>query len=143
MENFRKLLAKKKADGQTLDPMQSSAKSAVLNEMMGGLDGMGADKLRGLKKVTVASNSPTGLEKGLATAQQIVKPGSELDQTDEGIDPSMDGDDDQLEDSNHADGNFPDPANTAAAMDTDQMSPDELQEHIAQLTQKLQDMKMM
>jgi len=51
---------------------------ALKKEMNSGDDVGMADKLKDLKKVTVASDSKEGLEKGLSKAQEILKKRSEL-----------------------------------------------------------------
>lgn len=55
-----------------LSPEAAKAKATSLKEMMDMLkDGMGKD-IAGLKKVTVASNSPEGLKEGLEKAKDIL-----------------------------------------------------------------------
>jgi Ran GTPase-activating protein (RanGAP) involved in mRNA processing and transport len=64
---------KKKADkGDVLSKSHAKAKSGILQDLMDDMMGMEGDKVKGLKKVTVASNSPKGLEKGLEKAKEIV-----------------------------------------------------------------------
>jgi Ran GTPase-activating protein (RanGAP) involved in mRNA processing and transport len=66
-------LMKKKADkGDVLSKSHAKAKSGILQDLMDDMMGMEGDKVKGLKKVTVASNSPKGLEKGLEKAKEIV-----------------------------------------------------------------------
>lgn len=66
-------LMKKKADkGDVLSKSHAKAKSGILQELMDDMMGMEGEKVKGLKKVTVASNSPKGLEKGLDKAKEIV-----------------------------------------------------------------------
>ena len=66
-------LMKKKADkGDVLSKSHAKAKSGILQDLMDDMMGMEGDKVKGLKKVTVASNSPKGLEKGLDKAKEIV-----------------------------------------------------------------------
>lgn len=140
MEHLKRLLAKKKAEGATLDPMQAGAKSSVLREMMGGLDKMGADKLNGLKKVTVASDSPSGLEKGLGMAKEIVEKGPKGldDVANDGIDQDMDQDMEE-ETAEGPEGE----AQEDEDLGVDGMSPDDLQSHIEKLQSHLERKKMM
>lgn len=68
---FEKLIAKKKAEGKDMSPAHEKAKGTVLSDLMDHLEGMGMDKVKGLKKVTVASDSKEGLAKGLDKAKEI------------------------------------------------------------------------
>jgi Ran GTPase-activating protein (RanGAP) involved in mRNA processing and transport len=64
---------KKKADkGDVLSKSHAKAKSGILQDLVDDMMGMEGDKVKGLKKVTVASNSPKGLEKGLDKAKELV-----------------------------------------------------------------------
>lgn len=72
MSPFEKMLMKKKEQGKVLSPSHAQAKSSILDELMDDMGGMDAGKLKGLKKVTVASNDPKGLEMGLAKAKEMV-----------------------------------------------------------------------
>jgi Ran GTPase-activating protein (RanGAP) involved in mRNA processing and transport len=64
---------KKKAEkGDVLSKSHAKAKSGILQDLVDDMMGMEGDKVKGLKKVTVASNSPKGLEKGLEKAKEIV-----------------------------------------------------------------------
>ncbi len=72
MQKFKELMERKKKEGKMIhDPVEAAAHSSVLGHLMNEMDGEGASKLKGLKKVTVASNSPQGLEEGLDKAKQI------------------------------------------------------------------------
>ena len=55
-------MKKKKSD---MSDVEKDAKKSVLGELRQTADDMMKDKLSGLKKVTVASDSPEGLEEGL------------------------------------------------------------------------------
>lgn len=66
-------LMKKKADkGEVLSENHAKAKSGILEDLIGEMMDMEGDKVKNLKKVTVASDSPEGLEKGLDKAKEIV-----------------------------------------------------------------------
>jgi hypothetical protein len=66
-------LMKKKAEkGDVLSKSHAKAKSGILQDLVDDMMGMEGDKVKGLKKVTVASNSPKGLEKGLDKAKEII-----------------------------------------------------------------------
>lgn len=58
---------------KSLSPMDKKAKMSVLEEMKKQAMGMMGDNLKGVKKVSVASNSPEGLKEGLHKAQEIVE----------------------------------------------------------------------
>jgi hypothetical protein len=70
---FIELLKKKKAQGKELRPIEAKAKGDVINDLMSEMGGSAVDKLKGLKKVTVASDSPEGMQKGLKMAEKVVK----------------------------------------------------------------------
>jgi len=54
-----------------LSPMEQRSSSKVLDELRKHTQGMMKGKMDGLKKVTVASDSPEGLKKGLDLAKKI------------------------------------------------------------------------
>ena len=68
MKKLEELLKK----GKKMSPVAAKAKSKVLEELSDDMMDMGADKVGNLKKVTVASDSPKGIEKGLDMAKKIV-----------------------------------------------------------------------
>lgn len=72
MQKFKELMDRKKKEGKVIsDPIEAAAHSSVLGNLMNEMDSSGRDKVKGIKKVTVASNSPQGLEEGLDKAKQI------------------------------------------------------------------------
>jgi len=72
MNPLHKLMAKKKMEGKKLSPMEKKGKEETLQSLIDEMMGLDSDKVKGLKKVTVASNSPKGLEKGLDKAKELV-----------------------------------------------------------------------
>jgi hypothetical protein len=80
MKEFTDML-KKKASEQSkepVDPKKLEAKASAIKHLMSGLkEMMGGELQDGLKKVTVASNTPEGLEKGLEMAKKVVPTGME------------------------------------------------------------------
>lgn len=73
---FHEMLMKKK----DMKPSEKHAKMGVLKDLKDSLaDSMG-DKLDGLKKVSVMSNSPEGLSAGLDKAKQLANKGQGMDQ---------------------------------------------------------------
>lgn len=79
MKKFHEMLAKKR----DMKPSEKHAKMGVLNDLKSSLaDSMG-DKLDGMKKVSVMSNSPQGLKAGLSKAQMMAQdPNSPMGQQD-------------------------------------------------------------
>ncbi len=72
MEELKKFIMKKKKEKGEMSPIQSKAKSNVLEDLMDQMGGLDAEKIKGVKKVTVASNSPDGVKKGLDKAKEMV-----------------------------------------------------------------------
>jgi hypothetical protein len=70
--DFKKLLESKKKKGDVLSPLEAKARMSALGDLKEDMMGSELDKLKGLKKVTIASNSPKGLEKGINMAKEIV-----------------------------------------------------------------------
>jgi len=56
-----------------LNEIEKKAGSKVLDELRKHAQSMMSGKMKGLKKVTVASNTPEGLKKGLSTAEKILE----------------------------------------------------------------------
>ncbi|NDD83949.1 hypothetical protein EBZ38_06690 [bacterium] len=68
-DKLKKLIDKKKARGEEMSPNEKKAKGSVLEDLIGSM----GDEMKGnLKKVTVASSSKKGLEKGLEKAQEMM-----------------------------------------------------------------------
>lgn len=72
MHPLHKLMAKKSQEGKKLSPMEKKGKEETLQSLIDDMMGMDGDKVKGLKKVTVASDSPKGLEKGLDKAKELI-----------------------------------------------------------------------
>ena len=72
MEKFHKLLKKKMDEGKELNPIDKDAKMGVLKDLHKMASDSMADKLHGIKKVTVAAPDEEGLKHGLEKAQDIV-----------------------------------------------------------------------
>ena len=69
---FKKLIDKKKKEGKVPSDMESQAKGSVLSDLMSQLGDMGMDKVKGIKKVTVAAPDKSGLAEGLAKAKAML-----------------------------------------------------------------------
>lgn len=134
---FKKLMEKKKMEGKMASPMQVKAKSSVLSDLMSELGAMGADKLKGLKKVTVASNSPGGLEDGLAKAKEML-----AKQHGMGMHPD---EDESMEDPTEEASETPDEEmsedSSEDSHEYDHESKDELEAQLAEIQAKLAKMK--
>ena len=68
-DKLKKLIDKKKARGGEMSSNEQKAKGSVLKELIGDMAGEMGGKL---KKVTVASSSKKGLEKGLDKAKEMM-----------------------------------------------------------------------
>ena len=85
-DKFHKMLAKKR----DLSPVEKHAKHSVLHDLKGMASEALGDKLDGLKKVSVMSNSPEGLQHGLHKAGQIVSGSQEHGLLDDAENPGSD-----------------------------------------------------
>lgn len=74
-EKMMKMMGEKKK----LSPMEVKAKTGVLEQLKKDMQDMMGEKVAGLKKVTVASNDPKGLEQGLEKAKEMIHGGAEPD----------------------------------------------------------------
>lgn len=117
MEKFKALMAKKKQEGSKVDPTDAAAHSSVLGDLMSSLDSHGSEKVKGLKKVTVASNSDEGMKSGLDKAKEIVGEG------DKNV-TGPDADDEKLEDEAHESPEYED--------DNESNSGDEPVDHVSE-----------
>lgn len=72
-DKLHKMMAKKR----DLMPHEKKAKMDVVRDLRGVASDMLGDKMEGLKKVSVMSNSPEGLEEGLHKAHEIVSKSEE------------------------------------------------------------------
>ena len=76
MEKFKKMLMQKAKEGKFLSEEDKSAKMDILNEIKGLAESeMGNDlkKVKGMKKVMVASPTQEGLKEGLEKAEEVVE----------------------------------------------------------------------
>lgn len=128
------MLMQKKEEGKMLSPMEMKAKMGVLDT----IDAMCSDemgsKLSPLKKVTVASDSPQGLESGLDKAKSLLGDAhSEDEDSDQMSDDDMsdDVDEDSVDDMNQL-GEHPE-MHADASPEDDSMSPEEIDAQIAHL----------
>lgn len=78
---MKKLLEKKKSEGKTLSPLEKEAKMGVVNSLKKAAEDAMAEK--GLKKITVASDSKSGLNKGLDMAKEMAAKGAPMEESSE------------------------------------------------------------
>lgn len=70
--DMKERLMKFKGKKDKMSDVEKTAKMNVLGEMKGAAEDMMRSKLGGLKKVTVASPSESGLEQGLEKAKEMI-----------------------------------------------------------------------
>ena len=153
MKKLKELIMKKKEEGKEISPIHAHAKAGVLHNLMGELDKMGMGKIGDhMKKVTVASDSESGLEHGLEKASEMVKKGplhamSHDEVGDSGHEPDM-ADGDEYAPEQEADEEAPEheasesEAEEVAEHEEDgSESPEALEEKIKELQDKLHSMK--
>ena len=70
--SLKELLLKKANEGKFLNDDEIKAKKSVLSEIEGILGEEMSSKLKGLKKVTIASPTKEGLEAGLEKAKETI-----------------------------------------------------------------------
>ena len=78
---MKKLLEKKKSEGKTLSPLEKEAKMGVVGSLKKAAEDAMAEK--GLKKITVASDSKSGLKKGLDMAKEMAAKGAPMEESSE------------------------------------------------------------
>ena len=133
---IKKLMDLKKKGDKGLSDSDVTAKKAALGDLIDmAKDAMGS-KLKGLKKVTVASNTEAGMEKGLDLAKKklgemTADDESEVPQTGHGMDEMMD-EGSEMEDES--------PEEEASEMES--MSPEELEAMLKQVQDAIAKKKM-
>lgn len=84
-DKMMKMMMNKKKHGKTLSDSEKKSKLEALMGMKGLADSHMGNKLKNLKKVTVASNSPEGLKEGLHKAEELTdKSDDEMEHFSEG-----------------------------------------------------------
>lgn len=124
MEEFMKLLAKKAREQK--GPMHGpkmDAKAAMAKELSDSLGSDIMDGIKGMKKVTVASNSEEGLKEGLEKAEDVLESKSEDESEDEVEERDSDMSEDDME------------------KDEESESSDSIESEIAKLEKELEDKK--
>lgn len=124
MKHLKELIARKKAKGDMVDAERAEAKGKVLGDLMSDMSDADASKVKGIKKVTVASGDASGLEKGLETAKEIVHSMPSLGKEEENEEEVAEAD---MDDAEYA--------------EMEEMSPEELEAKIRELQDLLKSKK--
>lgn len=131
MKHFKDVLEKKAASQKPMGNLEKSAKLRAIQDMRKMASDEMVVPLKGLKKVTVASNSPEGVEAGLEKARAMVsehKDSPEMQALEEEMGEDLDHDMEMGEDSEHAEHVLGEEDEEAT-----EMSPEEMQAKIAEL----------
>lgn len=83
MKKLKELMMKKAKEGKFVSEDEQKIKGGLLDAIGSIMSEGGAEKLKGLKKVTVASDSPEGLKEGLKKAEDVVENKMEDEDEDE------------------------------------------------------------
>lgn len=128
---------------KSMSPIEKDAKMSVIEAMRKMAEEAMGDKLKGLKKVTVASNSKEGLEEGLEKAKSILDPREEnpgREEMEEALSEELDGDDEMDESHDHQEKTL---GYSPEGSDSDEeMSEEEINEKLQQLMRLKDKMKM-
>lgn len=126
---YDKLMKHLEKKGKKLSPVEQKAKMGVVKELSSQAGEMLSDKLKGLKKVTVASDSKEGLKKGLDKAKEVIHgrdPEKLVEQAEEEMGTDLDKDMEEGEDPLHA-------AKVLGEESMEDCSPEELDAKIKEL----------
>ncbi len=80
MHPLHKLMAKKKSEGKKLSGAEKKGKEATLSSLIDDMMDMDSGKVKGLKKVTIASDTSKGLKKGVEKAEEMLDEGGMSDE---------------------------------------------------------------
>ena len=80
---FKELLMKKAKEGKTISPEKAKEKMSVLDELSSMMGGEMADKLKGMKKVSVMAKDDEGLKAGLEKAEEVLDDSEENEEDSE------------------------------------------------------------
>lgn len=104
-DKMKKMMNSKK--GKKLSDVERDAKMSVVENLKQMASNMMSDKVKGLKKVTIASNDEDGLKEGLEKAEEIIDRdavnGSAEDMAEELVDNDEEGSEDELEELDEVD----------------------------------------
>lgn len=129
MKDLKDIMKMKKSEPKMGDD-EKQAKKEMLVDLIKHMDSMMGENIKGLKKVTVASNDKQGLEKGLEKAKEMVSDKDieqpSLDDTEHNEENIEGNDDDEILSRDAQDGNC----------DEDEMSHEEIDRQIQALQEK-------
>lgn len=128
MEKFEKLLEKKAKSQKPMSNVEKDAKLRAIHEMRKMATDEMALPLKGIKKVTVASDSPEGVKKGLEKAKEML--GHEAGPEAHALDEAMPGHEESEELETSAEHEAEGVEGEAAE---EEMSPEEIQAKIDEL----------
>lgn len=142
MEKFAKLLESKAKSQKPMMGPEKDAKMRAIHEMRKMASDEMAMPLKGLKKVTVASNDPQGLKSGLEKAKEMLSGGHGIEGSPEeeaSESPKM-----EMEEDKHGDpdAEMQDEGEVPDEQMAQDMSPEELQMKIQELQKVLASKKM-
>jgi len=69
---FKELLMKKAKEGKTISADDAKQKMTVLDQLSSMMGGEMADKMKGMKKVSVMAKDDEGLKAGLEKAEEVI-----------------------------------------------------------------------
>lgn len=161
MKKLMELMAKKKEEGKMISPMEKDAKMGVLKDLHKMASDSMAEKVNGIKKVSVAAPDKKGLETGLDKAKQIVKDmpgmsedaedgdgrdgdefaGGDDEQREEDAHMDLDGDNEEGEDADHVEKVMGHMSHEMAPGEHDDMDESEIDAKLAELMKKKEMMK--
>lgn len=133
-EKMKKMMGKKK-DGK-LSPVEKDAKSSVLKDLSDSAADMMKEKLGGLKKVSVAAPSKSGLQEGLKLAEKLTEKMPEKS----GMDEAGEQEEEMVADAEDGHGMEGEEAEEAAEEEGEEKSKEELLAEIERLKAKIEKM---
>lgn len=145
MDDKLKRLMDLKKHSREISPVEQKAKLDVLGKLSDEMNSAMSNKMKGLKKVTVASNDPKGLEDGLAKAQQMIagheshseaspdESSPDLEEMEEEMHEDLDGDHEAGESPEHKQAVLGGHEDDASETGPDEMSDEDLDSKIKEL----------
>lgn len=93
MQDFMKMLQKRQREQGPQDEKKMKAKASMAKELSDTLGGDIAEDMKGMSKVTVASDSEQGLKKGLEKAEEVLEDKMEPEESEDMEEESSDSED--------------------------------------------------
>jgi hypothetical protein len=140
MKDIKALMGKKKS----LSPIETKAKTNVLESLKNSMQDLMGEKVSGLKKVTVASNDKEGLKAGLDKAKNLLgnHESADVEGAEEDLGEDLDHDQEEGESEEHKakvlglSDEEESPEEEASETPSEEMSEDELDQKIQELLKK-------